>query len=77
MMPAERAELLALIGSAHRERGPHGAIHPHRAWFDLDEPGRQEAFEDALRLRALEAALDPAGLSTTARAVLARITAPR
>ena len=75
MTPAARTELLAQVGSAHRERGPHGAILPHRAWFDLDEPGRQEAFEDALLLRALEAALDPAGLSTTARAVLARISA--
>ena len=32
-----------------------------------------EAFELAAELRAMEAALDPEGLSTTARAVLARI----
>lgn len=41
----------------------------------LDDEGRIEAFEAAQRLRVVEAALDPEGLSTTARAVLARIRA--
>jgi len=60
-----------------------GAYRPERvsgdrtlpAWHDLDPDGRQKAFELALGLRTLEAALDPEGLSTTARAVLARIGA--
>jgi hypothetical protein len=38
---------------------------------------RSSAFVRARALRALEAALDPDGLSTTARAVLARITGGR
>jgi hypothetical protein len=45
----------------------------HPAWQDLDQAGRLEAFEATRAARALEAALDPEGLSTTARAVLARI----
>lgn len=43
------------------------------AWHDLDEDGRREAFEETVVARRLEAALDPEGLSSTARAVLARI----
>jgi hypothetical protein len=70
------AELVAAVTTAHRDRNALGAIEPHRAWFDLDEAGRREAFDEILRLRALESALDPAGLTTTAKAVLARI-APR
>jgi hypothetical protein len=50
-----------------------GSMHP--AFFDRDEAGREEAFEVARGLRRMEAALDPEGLSTTARAVLARIRA--
>jgi len=49
----------------------------HPAWHDLDPAGRDRAFARARALRALEAALDPDGLSTTARAVLARITGRR
>ena len=45
----------------------------HPAWHDLDETARVRAFDRATALRPLEAALDPEGLSTTARAVLARI----
>jgi hypothetical protein len=49
----------------------------HPAWHDLGPDGRERAFERARALRALEAALDPDGLSTTARAVLDRITGRR
>ena len=45
----------------------------HPAWADLDPDARREAFEDALVMRVLEAALDPDGLSTTVRAVAARL----
>lgn len=45
----------------------------HPAWHDLGVEGRARAFERARALRSLEAACDPEGLSTTARAVLARI----
>lgn len=70
--PAEREALLERAASAHREA--HGAgFHPHAAWVDLDAEGRAEAFERARRDRWLEAGLDPEGLSSTARAVLAAI----
>jgi hypothetical protein len=69
----ERELLVEAAASAHRPRDPHGTIRPHKAWLDLDEAGRAEAFEVAEQLRKLEAAMDPAGLSTTARAVLDRI----
>ncbi len=70
-----REELVEALAGAHRFRDPLGEIRAHPAFFDLDEEGRVEAFEVARRSRALEAALDPEGLSTTARAVLARIRA--
>ncbi len=73
MTPEERESLIAAVTSAHRERGPHGEIRSHRAFHDLDEAGRAEAFEETVRVRAMEAAANPAGLSTTARAVLGRI----
>jgi len=73
MTRADRELLLAQVTGAHRARDPFQRLKPHPAFFDLDEQGRQEAFEVATELRQLEAALDPEGLSTTARAVLARI----
>jgi len=54
-----------------------GGMRAHPAWHDLDAQGRRELFEQTVELRALEAALDPEGLSTTAKAVLARIRAAR
>lgn len=61
------------LTTAWRPRDPHGAARAHPAWHDLDEAGRREAYEETRALRALEAALDPSGLSTTARSVLRRI----
>jgi hypothetical protein len=71
--PEERGSLIAAVTTAHRERGTRGEIKSHRAWHDLDESGRTEAFDETLRARKIEAATDARGLSTTARAVLARI----
>ena len=65
--------LIEAAAAAFRERGPDGAIRFHPAWWDLDAAGRAAAFEAAVQSRALEAALDPSGLSSTGRAVLARI----
>ena len=45
----------------------------HPSWHDLDAGGRRRAYDLSCAVRPLEAALDPDGLSTTARAVLARI----
>lgn len=70
----ERAKLVEQAASAWRGRDPRdGRAMIHPAWLDLDADGRREAFAVAEEQRALEAALDPEGLSTTARAVLARI----
>lgn len=69
---SERERLIEEAASAWRPRGPD-ALRPHPAWADLDAAGRLEAYELACVLRRLEAALDAAGLSSTARAVLARI----
>jgi hypothetical protein len=75
--PAEREALVEAVAGAWRPRDPLGGLRAHPAWHDLDGAGREEAFELARRTRALEAALDPEGLSTTGRAVLARIRAAR
>jgi hypothetical protein len=68
----ERERMIEEAASAWRPRGRHG-VRPHPAWADLDAAGRRQAYELARTTRRLEAALDAEGLSTTARAVLARI----
>ena len=74
MTAAEREALVEAVAGAFRDRDPRdGRAQSHPAWRDLDDAGREAAFDLASRSRALEAALDPEGLSTTARAVLARI----
>jgi hypothetical protein len=75
--PEEREALIEAVAGAFRPRDPLGAIRAHPAFHDLDDAGREEAFELSRRLRALEAAMDPEGLSTTGRAVLARIRGAR
>jgi hypothetical protein len=73
MTAREREALLEALGSARRERDLDGNLVALPAWHDLDEAGRVEAAERTAELRKMEAALDPEGLSSTARAVLARI----
>ncbi len=75
--PPYDESLVEAAATSFRERDATGSVRFHRAWHDLDEAGRDEAFEVTRRLRRMEAALDPEGLSTTARAVLARIAAAR
>lgn len=72
-MTREEALLVEKVFTAHRRRAPDGSIQPSPAWADLGEAARRDAFEEAVKLRRLESALDPKGLSTTAHAVLARI----
>jgi hypothetical protein len=73
-MPTPDEELLIeAAATAWRARDPRGGLSFHPAWWDLDAAGRRAAFEATREARALEAALDPQGLSSTARAVLARI----
>ena len=65
--------LIEQVIGAWRPSGAEGGPSSHPAWHDLDAAGRQRAAALAARQRQLEAALDPEGLSSTARAVLARI----
>ena len=68
--------LIEQVASAYRPVS-RDELRYHPAWHDLGPDARERAFERARALRALEAALDPDGLSTTARAVLDRITGRR
>jgi hypothetical protein len=66
-------DLIEAAAAAYRPATPHGAIDFHPAWWDLDDAGRRATFAAILQSRALESALAPDGLSSTGRAVLARI----
>ena len=66
-------ELIEAAASAYRPTTVDGGVGAHPAWHDLDAAGRVASYELAGALRTVEAALDPQGLSTTARAVLERI----
>jgi hypothetical protein len=72
-----REALVEAAVTAWRARDASGVVQPHPAWADLDEASRRAAYESTLRARALEAALDADGMTTTGRAVLARIRAGR
>ncbi len=72
-MTGDRDALIEQVVSAFRERDPDGRVLPSAAFRDLEDADRRIAFEETLRARRLEAALDPEGLSTTARALLARL----
>jgi hypothetical protein len=65
-------DLIEEVAGAWRPR-PTDELRYHSSWHDLDTLGRRRAYDLACAVRPLEAALDPDGLSTTARAVLARI----
>ncbi|MBN2496805.1 MAG: hypothetical protein JXR96_19600 [Deltaproteobacteria bacterium] len=68
-----REELIELAAAAWRPRDVDGGIRAHPAWHDLDAADRERAFELSVTWRRIESALDPEGLSSSARAVLARI----
>ncbi len=69
-----RDALIEEVVSAWRQHGVDGEIRASVAWHDLDEAGRLEAHQQTVRMRQLEAAMDPDGLTTTGRHVLALIT---
>ncbi len=72
-MSRDEEDLREQVISAWRPRGRGGGVREHPAWHDLTPDDRRAAFDEATAQRALEAAVDPRGLSSTARAVLARI----
>jgi hypothetical protein len=70
--PEQEALLVEQVAGAYRPAsGDELQYLP--AWHDLGPAARVRAFELARVQRTLEAALDPDGLSTTARAVLAKL----
>lgn len=74
MTPGDYDAMVEALTNAHRETGAGGEIVFHPYFFDLDDRGRLAAAERAITQRALEAAFDEEGLTTTARAVLHRIS---
>jgi hypothetical protein len=72
MTPEEKELLIEQVAGAHRPAA-RDELRYHPAWHDLDADGRTRAFARARALREAEAALDPRGLSTTAKAVLAKL----
>ena len=75
MTPDEEAALIEEVAGAWRPAPLGDELRYHPAWHDLPGTARQVAFDRATALRTAEAALDADALSTTARAVLARIVA--
>jgi hypothetical protein len=65
--------LIERVMSAHRPSDARRQLRFHPAWHDLNDAARQEAFERTLVARKLEAAADAEGLSTTAKAILAKL----
>jgi hypothetical protein len=70
--PQEEEILIEAAATAFRPETRDG-LGQHPAFRDLDGDGRARAFDVVRQLRAMEAALDAEGLSSTARAVLRRI----
>jgi len=69
---SERDDLIEQVAGAARPPS-RDELRYHPAWHDLDADGRTRAFELSKALRTVESALDPNGMSTTVRAVLARL----
>lgn len=72
MTPEEEDLLIEQVAGAWRP-ATDAELRYHKAWHDLDAAARTRAFDRARALREIEAAVDPDGLSTTARTVLARL----
>jgi hypothetical protein len=73
MSERERDVLVESCVTAFRERDAEGRLMPPAAWWDLPPEALDELYAQQLLAREFERALDPRGLSATARAVLARI----
>lgn len=73
MNEREKDVLVESCITAFRERDSEGRLMPPAAWWDLPPEALDELYERQALARGLERALDPEGLSATARAVLARI----
>lgn len=65
--------LMEMAASPFRESDPTGRVLPSPAWHDLTPEARERLFELQVETRALECAIDPDGLSGTARGVISKI----
>lgn len=73
MNARQRDLLIEQATTAWRPHDRQRGVAAHPAFWDLDAAGRVQLHAATERQRLLESAIDPDGLSTTARAVLARI----
>jgi hypothetical protein len=71
--PDDAEVLLEAATGAFRERDTFGRLKPSPAWADLSPAQREQLFDRQMKARFLERAIDPQGLSSSARAVLDRI----
>ncbi len=69
----EREVLIERCVTAHRVVDPRGARVHAASFYDLPEDGRLEVYEQTLKQRRIEAALQDKGRSTTVLAVLRAI----
>lgn len=69
----DRDTLIEAAATAFRERAGSGRIVPSPAWRDLSPDDRDAAFALQWSSRVVERAIDPSGLSTTARLVLSKL----
>ena len=72
-MTGDREVLFEQVVAAERGSDPRGGVVSAPAFHDLEPAERAAAFEETLRQRALERAVDAAGLTGTVRAVMARL----
>jgi hypothetical protein len=68
----DESSLIEEVAGAFRPRDPR-TLASLPAWHDLSADGREQAYELSAQMRAVEAALDRDGYSSTVRAVLDRI----
>jgi hypothetical protein len=74
MTDGERLDtLIEAALTPHRERDRDGRLIPPPAWWDLAPDQLDVLYERQAEARLLESAIDPRGLSGTARAVMARL----
>jgi DNA primase len=71
--PRDEEALIEAACTAWRPRTVEGNVRAHPACYDLDPEARVRAHDLTAANRALEAALDSEGLSSTVHALLARI----
>jgi len=73
MNERSRAALMEAVLTPYRQRDPEGRLAPPPEWWDLPPEALDELFQEGMRARLVEKAMDPQGRSGTVRAVMARL----